>query len=506
MHGTVRVAGKGSRQIGVSRPPLEIDDLPEPEEVFKVPRLGPWEVIRFVIGPSLIALGISIGSGEWLLGPLNVGQYGFIGVGWVITLSAILQTFYNVEIARYVVATGEVPALGFGRTPPGYWLWVPLTVFLFYFAFIWGGWVRGASESLFSLITGRLPTPQDSGTIVWMATFLMIVVFLITLFGRKISRTLELVNWAVVGFILLSLILIDILIVPGRKWGEGILGLITPALPPKGSDPTLLGGLAGFTALASGLNWFVMNYYRDKGYGMGYRVGFISGLIGGRQEAILPVGKTFPEDEKNARLWGRWFRYLLLDQWVVFFCGAILGMVLPTILVSHLASLPGVEAPTRATMPTYAASVLGRFYGPVFFYWALLAGFFILFSTQLGIYESLVRNFTDAVYGTSERFRRLVHGDPRLFYYPFMLGLALLISIILRLALPTQLILISANMSNLGSIIFPFVLMYLNSKLPAPARLRWWSYLLLSLNVLFFGFFFLNFVYQQLTGAPLVRF
>ena len=80
----------------------------------------------YALGPSLIALGISIGSGEWLLGPQAVGQYGFVGVGWVILVSAVLQTFYNVEISRYVMATGEAPVVGWGRVPPGYLLWVPL--------------------------------------------------------------------------------------------------------------------------------------------------------------------------------------------------------------------------------------------------------------------------------------------------------------------------------------------------------------------------------------------
>src|SRR6185312_11616832 len=95
-----------TRPLGVSRPPLAVDDLPEPEEVFKVRRLGWRQIIQFAVGPSLIALGISIGSGEWLLGPQAVGQFGFVGIGWVILVSAMLQTFYNVEISRYVVATG----------------------------------------------------------------------------------------------------------------------------------------------------------------------------------------------------------------------------------------------------------------------------------------------------------------------------------------------------------------------------------------------------------------
>src|SRR5215208_3057912 len=64
--------------LGVGEP-LPVVDLPEPEEAFGVPHLGRKEVVRFVLGPRLIALGISIGSGEWLLGPLNVGTLGFVG-------------------------------------------------------------------------------------------------------------------------------------------------------------------------------------------------------------------------------------------------------------------------------------------------------------------------------------------------------------------------------------------------------------------------------------------
>ena len=70
--------------------------------------------------------------------------------------------------------------------------------------------------------------------------------------------------------------------VPFELWWEGIRGFVTPAAPPAGITATQLGALAGFTALASGLNWYVMGHYRDKGYGMGYRTGFISGMRGER--------------------------------------------------------------------------------------------------------------------------------------------------------------------------------------------------------------------------------
>ena len=86
-------------QIGVSRPPLPLVDLPTPEEVFNKPKVGGKELITCVLGPSMIALGVSIGSGEWLLGPLGFGKFGFIGLGFLVTISAILQTCYNVENA-----------------------------------------------------------------------------------------------------------------------------------------------------------------------------------------------------------------------------------------------------------------------------------------------------------------------------------------------------------------------------------------------------------------------
>jgi hypothetical protein len=136
----------------------------------------------------------------------------------------------------------------------------------------------------------------------------------------------------------------------------------------------------------------------------------------------------------------------------------------------------------------------------------LVVGFFILFSTQLGIFESLVRNMSDALYGLSPAFRRAIAGDPRRFYYPFMIVLLVVISFLIFQALPTELILISANMSNLGALVFPFLLMYLNRRLPRAARLRWWSYVLLVANTVFFGFFFVNFLWTQIFKAPLVKF
>jgi hypothetical protein len=480
-------------------PPLGVDDLPTPEEAFDSPRIGRKEIITLVIGPSVIALGLSIGSGEWLLAPLAIGEGGWVGVGFVALLSILLQAFYNVEIGRYVVATGEVPSIGFGRIPPGMYIGTILAVLLFYLAFITGGWAAAAGDGLFTLFTGDIPGEGDTNATNWLAVLLMAVIFVMTLFGRKISRTLELVNWVLVAFILITLTLAAILLVPLASWGDGLEGLFRPALPPEGVDATSIGAVAGFAAMASGLNYVFMNYYRDKGYGMGAKAGYIPALLGGEKHEVAATGSTFRETPENAARWRRWYRFLVLEMWVVFVPGALIGILMPGILVSSLAERSGT-APSEETMPTYVAGQLDAVGEPqIFYYWALVVGFLIFFTTQLVIFEMLVRNFVDAVYGSSERFRRVIGGDPRRFYYPFMVLVAVVISVIIFQAIPTELLQWSANMSNLAALIAPFGLMYLISRLPRPAKAKWWSYLILILVSIYFGFFFLNFLVSKIS-------
>ncbi|HEY3240089.1 MAG TPA: Nramp family divalent metal transporter [Acidimicrobiia bacterium] len=503
MSDTVMERSGGTYQLGVSRPPLDVTDLPTPEEVFGVPHIGLKEALRFAVGPSFIALGAAIGSGEWLLGPLAVGNKGFIGVGWIITVSAVLQVIYNIECSRYVIATGEVPIVGFARTPPGSRFWLPFSLLLIFFAYIWGGWVKGAADGLFALTHDRVPAAADKTTVELLAVLLLGAVLGITLLFRRITRGLELVNGGLIAFQLLFLLILDLAIVPWDVWWNAIRGFLTPAMPPEGLSATDLGALAGFAALLSGFNWIFLNHYRDKSYGMGYRVGFLSGLRG-EQSKVRASGFTFPDDERNASLWRRWKRLLYLDMWGIFLGGAMIGMLLPTMLMRHLVLTSG-EVPDKATITTFAANILGNEYGRGLFYLTLFVGFLILFDTQLGIFESLVRNATDAA-NISPRIQALTGGDLRRVYFPFMVALLVTIGIVLHFFQPTELISISANMSNFGALIFPFVFIYLNRRLPKAARPTKLAYVGLMANVVFFGFFFLNFVVEKLTDSPLVTF
>lgn len=490
-----------SRQIGVSRPALQVEDLPTPEEVFRVKHIGVEALILYVLGPGVIALGLSFGSIEWLLGPLNMANFGFKGIGWLLIISVVLQVFYNVELARFTIATGEPPIVAFGRVPPGSFVWIPLALLCFYATYILGDWILVSGASLFALLTGRPYAPGELGQVRLLGIVLMLVIFLVLLLGRKVERTLEGIQGTFLPYVMLGLIMLSLVVIPLDFWVEALTSWVVPAPTPKGIAPSSLGALIGFTGLATGLNFIFIGYYRDKGFGMGHKTGYIAGLIGGQEREVLPAGKLFPEDERNAVHWKRWFRYLLIDQWGVYFIGVLLALVLPSILVSYLSSLPGAEAPDQGSILVYAALRLGDRYGPLVSGWTLVTSFVILFSAQMVILELLARNLTDAALGSSARLRQWIGPDPRKFYYPALIAMIFVVGVFVHLTLPEKWVLGLANLPNLAAMIFPLATIYLNRQLPKPARITWWSYLALLANVLFFGFFFVNFVRTTFFGV-----
>ncbi len=92
-----------------------------------------------IIGPGAILLGISIGSGEWLIGPATTAKYS-AALLWVATVSIILRVIMNTEFARYTLYTGQPIYTGFMRTKPGPAFWGIVYSVL---AFLQVGWPGG---------------------------------------------------------------------------------------------------------------------------------------------------------------------------------------------------------------------------------------------------------------------------------------------------------------------------------------------------------------------------
>src|SRR4029453_343174 len=62
-----------------------------------------------VVGPGVIVLGLSLGGGEFLLGPTAFVRYG-MSLLWITLVAVFFQTIFKTELMRYPLPTGE-PAL-----------------------------------------------------------------------------------------------------------------------------------------------------------------------------------------------------------------------------------------------------------------------------------------------------------------------------------------------------------------------------------------------------------
>src|ERR1700754_757055 len=81
----------------------EIRPLPEP------PRSS-WRII----GPGVVAAGVGLASGEFILFPYIASQVGLVFV-WAALAGLVTQYFINMEVERYTLATGETVLTGFSR-------------------------------------------------------------------------------------------------------------------------------------------------------------------------------------------------------------------------------------------------------------------------------------------------------------------------------------------------------------------------------------------------------
>ena len=166
-----------------------------------------------VVGPGVIVLGTAIGSGEFLLGPAVFVRYG-LSLLWVTVLATVLQTIFNTEVMRYTVATGEPVFTGFMRTRPSSTMWAWIYVTLYFLQFGWPAFAATAAGAVFFLFQGQLPAASDSSTIYFIGVGTFLACAAVLSFGRRIERTLEILNWVLVVCILSVFLLMAVVFVP----------------------------------------------------------------------------------------------------------------------------------------------------------------------------------------------------------------------------------------------------------------------------------------------------
>lgn len=447
-----------------------------------------------VIGPGVILLGISVGSGEWLLGPAAFTQHG-LALLWVTTLAVGLQTVLNTELIRYTLYTGEPALTGFMRTRPhaSFWAWFYAT--LWFLQVGWPVWAGTAAGAIFYLFAGRLANRADTESVYLIGTASFLVCVAVLLVSRHIERTMEVFNWILIVFILGGLALLCLLFVAPASWLAMILGFVGFDLTtavfnflPSGADWFLIGAFAAYSGAGGVVNLMVSNWARDKGYGMGQVVGYIPAAIGGPKATLAHSGSVFTVTPENLRHWKAWWRIIRVDQYGVFFMGTLLGMGLPALLYTHFIE-PGTDIRGLA-IAAELANAMARRGGVALTFIVAFLGAWILFKTQLVILEGTVRAITDLLWSGSQSIRRWRAGDVRLVYYTVLAFIVAWGLVALRLTEPIILLELGANVAGFILAIIALHILYLNTTLlPPELRPPLWRRMALVLLALFYSSF-----------------
>jgi hypothetical protein len=474
-------------------------DLPEPPRPKGLGWLG-------VVGPGIIVLGVSIGSGEFLLGPAVFVRNG-LSILWVTLVAIIFQTIFNLELMRYTIATGEPVFTGFMRTRPSSTLWAWVYATLFSLQVGWPAWAGTAAGAIFFLFQKRLPGAADANVVylIGISTFLACVAILA--FGKRIVRTLEVLNWVLVSVALGSFLILALLFVPGSTWLSAVAGLGGYSIErgsfsfiPEGANFFLLGALVAYSGCGGAINITLSNWARDKGYGMGQKAGYIPSAIGGEKVNLAHTGFIFKPNAESMQRWRGWMRIVRADQLGVFFCGAVMGMTLPALI--YVTFLPSGTDLSGLGIAAALANSVGEKIGPMMAIAIAFLGAWVLFKTQLDNLEAMVRSITDILWTGSSRVRAWRGGDVRMVYYT-ILGLIVVWGMIaLRLAQPWILLQIGANVAGFVFIVASIHLLYINTRfLPVELRPPMWRRVALVMMSLFYTVFFVLSIQRLLSAG-----
>ncbi|MFW6198823.1 MAG: Nramp family divalent metal transporter, partial [Acidobacteriota bacterium] len=121
------------------------------DEMPRVPK------VRHVVGPSMIALGMGLGAGEFLLWPNLVTVNGY-SIWWLFWVGVLTQFVVIGEIERWTIATGESVFAGMARlTRRAFWPWFFLVATLV--SFFWPGWASQSADFASQIVEVATGTP-----------------------------------------------------------------------------------------------------------------------------------------------------------------------------------------------------------------------------------------------------------------------------------------------------------------------------------------------------------
>jgi len=250
--------------------------------------------------------------------------------------------------------------------------------------------------------------------------------------------------------------------------------------------------LAAFAAIAGsgGLaNTLFSNYTRDKGWGMGARVGAIPSAIGGLPISLSHVGEVFPVDAPNMQRWKGWIRHIVRDQTAIWMTASFVGMALPCMLSLEFIRNATVAGDRVAAMTAEGISLRYPEYGGLFWTLTLFCGFLVLAPGQISVGDQIARRWTDNLWTASRRVKRMGGTRVKYLYYSILAMYAVWGLIVLWQFPALQIAKIGAVLGNVALGFSALHALYANrALLPRELQPHWF----LQIGVVLCGIFFLG--------------
>jgi hypothetical protein len=464
-------------------PAVGYRDLPEPRR------------LRNYMGASVILLATALGSGELILWPYITSQVG-LALVWLSAVGITVQWFLNMEIERYTLATDETAVTGFSR------MWLPWGIVMILGAILpntFPGWASSSG----AIVTFLFGMSEDAGPII--ATIFLIAIALSVTLSPVVYSFLERVQMVLVAIIVVFIILAIFIATDASAW----VGVITEA--PKGAanlprywteiGATAILGAVAFAGAGGASNLAQSNWARDKGLGMGITIPNIVSPITGEEVAAPSLGYVPPDTEENRRRWSTWWKIANQEQLITFW---FIGLVLLIGLCVLVFSTAGVQENigTDLAFIQDEAQILGERIAPWFSAFFLVAGFVMLFSTNVGIVDYVARITGDSLKVTFLKGSEFWSESK--IYITVVWIMAIGGSLLLLTGLqPIVLLVIASTGGYFVMAIYSTLLVLLNNRhLPEFTRLKGWRLPVMIFCAVFYVIPTVYVIYLMVTQGP----
>lgn len=444
-----------------------------------------------MVGPSFLVLAMGLGSGEIILWPYLVSQYG-LGIAWGAFVGITLQFFINMEIERYALVKGESVFVGLFAKKRYFAWWFIVSTFV---GFGLPGIVAASAKmvsSVFSLEEYK-----------YLAILFLIVMGILLTFNKSVYEMMERVTKVILIVCVPLIFLLVFFLSRKNDWQMLIKGLLGFGegyrfLPKEISIATFLAAFA-YSGAGGNLNLTQSIYIKEKGYGMGKFSQKLAGLLRKNElSKIKMTGEGFEKSENSIENYKQWWRVINIEHFLVFWGMGLLSMLLLMLLA--YVTTHGRTSSEGINFVIDQSIAISAKYGVVVGKAVLFTLGLLLFQTQLGILDSTSRIMGEnlaLLQGGSEGKKVNLSKTYFIFVWSQILFGSLLF--LLNFKEPRLLIVAGAVINAFSMLIHIVLVRYLNRiTFTGVFGTSIYRQIILWLAIIFFAFFFIYNLYSNI--------